>query len=270
MAAVRSAPPERRASASGGPVPGSASVSSGADGSSRCVSGVVAVVPALNEADAIGGVVTALRGQPLIDGVIVVDNGSQDLTAAVATAAGATVVAEPMRGYGRACLAGVRAAEGAEVIVLLDGDAADDPSDLPRILTPILRGEAGLVVGCRAVAGRETGAMTPQQVAGNRVASALMRMLYRLPVNDLGPFRAIRRDDLLRLEMCEMTYGWSAEMVVKGHRAGLRYQEVPVSYRRRIGVSKVGGTLRGSVGAAVFITRAILRHSRWRPAAPAR
>jgi glycosyltransferase involved in cell wall biosynthesis len=232
------------------------------------VTGVVAVVPALDEADAIGGVVTALRGQPLIDGVIVVDNGSRDRTATVAAAAGATVVREPVRGYGRACLAGVLAAEGADVIVLLDGDAADDPSELPRILAPVLRDEADLVVGCRVAAGRQAGAMTPQQVAGNRVASALMRTLHGARVGDLGPFRAVRRDDLLRLGMCEMTYGWSAEMVVKAHRAGLRYQEVPVSYRRRIGVSKVGGTLRGSVGAAVSITGAILRHSRWRPATP--
>jgi glycosyltransferase involved in cell wall biosynthesis len=231
---------------------------------------VVAVVPALDEAGAIGGVVAALRRQPLIDGVVVVDNGSHDGTAAVAAAAGATVVREPVRGYGRACRAGVMAAEGADVIVLLDGDAADDPADLPRILTPVLRDEADLVVGHRSAPGREAGAMTPQQLAGNRVASALMRTLHGLRVRDLGPLRAIRRDDLLRLEMSEMTYGWSAEMVVKSRRAGLRYHEVPVSYRRRIGVSKVGGTLRGSVGAAVVITGAILRHSRWRPASPAR
>jgi len=232
--------------------------------------GVVAVVPALDEAQAIGAVVAALRAQPLIDRVIVVDNGSHDQTAMVAAAAGATVVSEPIRGYGRACHAGVAAAEGADVIVLLDGDAADDPAELPRIVTPILDGDADLVVGCRVASGRETGAMTAQQVAGNRVASALLRSLHGVRVSDLGPFRAIRRDDLLRLEMCEMTYGWSTEMVVKSRRAGLRYLEVPVSYRRRVGVSKVGGTLRGSVGAAIFITRAILRHSRWRPAAPAR
>lgn len=229
---------------------------------------VAAVVPALNEAQAIARVVDGLRAQPLIDRVIVVDNGSTDGTGAIAEAAGAEVVVEPRRGYGRACRAGVRAANGAEVVVLLDGDAADDPDDLPRVLGPVLRGEADLVVGSRSREARERGAMTPQQVLGNRVAARLMRALHGTPVTDLGPFRAIRRDHLLALGMSEMTYGWSVEMVVKSRRAGLRYLEVPVSYRRRIGTSKVGGTLRGTIGAGVFITRAILRHSRWRPARP--
>jgi glycosyltransferase involved in cell wall biosynthesis len=227
---------------------------------------VTAVVPALNEAEAIERVVRGLCAQPLIDRVIVVDNGSSDGTATVARRAGAEVVSEPRRGYGRACLAGVRAAVDADVIVLLDGDAADDPGDLPRVLEPVLRGEADLVVGSRSREARERGAMTPQQVLGNRVAARMMRAMHGLPVTDLGPFRAIRRDHLLALGMSEMTYGWSVEMVVKARRARLRYLEVPVSYRRRIGVSKVGGTLRGSIGAGIFIIRAILRHSRWRPA----
>lgn len=225
---------------------------------------IAAVVPALDEEQAIGDVVAGLLRQGLVHMIVVADNGSRDATASVARAAGAVVVSEPHRGYGRACLAGVRGAAGADVIVLLDGDAADDPDDLHRVLAPVLAGEADLVVGTRAT--RERGAMTPQQVAGNRVAGWLMRVVHGVRVTDLGPFRAIGRDHLLALEMSEMTYGWSAEMVVKARRAGLRYQEVPVAYRRRVGVSKVGGTLRGSLGAAAGITGAIVRHSRWRPA----
>jgi glycosyltransferase involved in cell wall biosynthesis len=226
---------------------------------------VAAVVPALDEEAAIATVVAGLLRQPRIGRVVVVDNGSSDATAARARAAGAEVVAEPRRGYGRACRAGVAAAVGAEVLVLLDGDAADDPADLERLLAPLLAGDADLVVGARPRAGREPGAMTPQQVAGNRIAAWLMAVVYGVRVTDLGPFRAIRRDHLLALEMREPTYGWSAEMAVKARRAGLRYAEVPVAYRRRVGVSKVGGTLRGSAGAAAAITVAILRHSRWRP-----
>ncbi|HMN97980.1 MAG TPA: glycosyltransferase family 2 protein [Miltoncostaeaceae bacterium] len=227
---------------------------------------VTAVVPALDEEDGIATVVAGLLRQGLVDEVVVVDNGSADATTPRARAAGARVVREPRRGYGRACHAGVLAADGSDVIVLLDGDAADDPGDLAAVLAPLLAGEADLVVGSRGRAARQRGAMTPQQIAGNRVACGLMRALHGMRVTDLGPFRAIRRDQLLALDMAEMTYGWSAEMVVKAGRAGLRYREVPVGYRRRIGVSKVGGTLRGSVGAATAITGAILRHSRWRPA----
>jgi glycosyltransferase involved in cell wall biosynthesis len=219
----------------------------------------------LDEAPAIGGVVEGLLAQPLLDAVVVVDNGSRDGTGRIARRAGARVVAEPRRGYGRACLSGVVAARGATVVVLLDGDAADDPRDLPRVAGPVLAGEADLVVGVRGRSGRERGAMTPQQVAGNRVAAALMAAVHGVRVTDLGPFRAIRRDRLLALGMTEMGYAWSVEMAVRAARAGLRYHEVPVAYRRRVGTSKVGGTLRGSVGAGAAIATAILRHSRARP-----
>src|SRR6185312_10308026 len=154
-----------------------------------------------------------------------------------------TVVAEPRRGYGQACWAGVVAAEDADVIVLLDGDAADEPSDLPRVLGPLLDGTADLVIGSRALGAREPGSMTPHQVFGNWLAATIMRTLYGINVTDMGPFRTIRRADLLALDMHEMTYGWSVEMMVKAARAGYRYYEVPVSYRRRIGVSKVAGTV---------------------------
>jgi glycosyltransferase involved in cell wall biosynthesis len=228
---------------------------------------IAAVIPALNEAPSIERVVRGLLDQqavPLTQ-VVVVDNGSTDDTAAIARAGGATVVSEPRRGYGYACWAGIRAADDAEIIVLLDGDAADDPADLPRIVGPLLDGRADLVVGSRALGAREPGSMTPHQVFGNWLAATLMRGLYGVAVTDLGPFRAIRRADVLSLEMREMTYGWSVEMMVKAARRGLRYHEVPVSYHRRIGVSKVAGTVSGSLRAGWCILSTTFRYWRWEP-----
>lgn len=223
-------------------------------------------MPALDEAPVIALVVRGLLDTRCVHEVIVVDNGSLDATAAEARRAGARVVCEPQRGYGRACLAGVMAASAANVILLQDGDGADDPSDVPRVLAPVLAGEADLVVGVRSASQREAGAMTSQQVAGNRVAGAWIRLLYGVRVSDLGPLRAVRRSCLLELQMSEMTYGWSVEMVIKAARSRLRYQEVPVSYRRRVGVSKVGGTLGGSLKAGGAILSTIARCSRWSPA----
>ena len=173
---------------------------------------------------------------------------------------------EERRGYGYACLAGVLAAKEADVIVLLDGDAADDPDDLFRILSPLLAGEADLVVGSRTLGEREPGSMTLQQVLGNRLTAFLMRSIYGMKVSDLGSFRAIRREDLLALEMREMTYGWPVEMMVKAARVGYRYREVPVRHRRRSGgSSKVGGTLLGSIRAGWYILSTVFRYSRWTP-----
>jgi glycosyltransferase involved in cell wall biosynthesis len=224
---------------------------------------VAAVIPCLNEAPSVAAVVERMRGR--VDRVIVVDNGSTDRTGEIAAAAGAEVVHEPRRGYGRACYAGVLAAEGADVVVLLDGDAADDPSDLPRIVQPVLRGDADLVVGSRSLGSREPGSMTPQQLFGNWLAARLMGRLYGTSVSDLGPFRAIRRQKLLALGMREMTYGWSVEMMVKAARAGHRYREVPVTYHRRIGVSKVGGTVSGSVRAGWCILSTTFKYAGWQP-----
>jgi glycosyltransferase involved in cell wall biosynthesis len=233
----------------------------------RATPRITAIIPALNEAPSIAGVVESLREQGAIrlDDIIVVDNGSTDGTGEQARRAGATVVREERRGYGYACRAGVLAAKDAGVIVLLDGDAADDPQDLPRVLEPLLRNKADLVVGSRARGTRERGSMTPQQVLGNRLAAFLMSRLYGVEVSDLGPFRTIRRRYLLALEMREMGYGWSVEMMVKAARAGYRYREVPVRYHRRIGVSKVGGTLKGSLKAGWSIISTTLRYSRWTP-----
>jgi glycosyltransferase involved in cell wall biosynthesis len=230
---------------------------------------IAAVIPALDEAQSIARVVEGLRTQALLASaeIIVVDNGSTDGTGEIARRAGARVVREERRGYGYACHAGVLAADDAEVIVLLDGDAADDPNDLPRVLEPLLAGEAELVVGSRvAVPGsRARGSMTWQQVFGNHLAAFLMRALYGVRVSDVGPFRTIRRDHLLALEMSEMTYGWPSEMIVKSARAGYRYREVPVSYHRRLGVSKVGDTLVGSLKVGWRIISTVLRYSRWTP-----
>jgi glycosyltransferase involved in cell wall biosynthesis len=228
---------------------------------------IAAVIPALDEAPSIARVVEGLRARTdiKIDSVIVVDNGSRDGTGEIARRAGARVVREDRRGYGYACHAGVLAADDADVIVLLDGDAADDPDDLPRVLEPLLSGLADLVVGSRTLGSHDAGAMTPQQIVGNRLAAWLMRRLYGVRVSDLGPFRAIRRRDVLALEMREMTYGWSVEMMVKALRAGYRYHEEPVRYHRRIGVSKVSGTLVGSVRAGWCILSTTLRYARWAP-----
>ena len=229
---------------------------------------VVAVIPALDEAPSIAGVVeTLLEGRSIaLHRVLVVDNGSNDETGEIARRAGANVVREERRGYGYACLAGVLAAKEADVIVLLDGDAADDPDDLFRILSPLLAGEADLVVGSRTLGSREPGSMTLQQVLGNRLTAFLMRSIYGMKVSDLGSFRAIRREDLLALEMREMTYGWPVEMMVKAARVGYRYREVPVRHRRRSGgSSKVGGTLLGSIRAGWYILSTVFRYSRWTP-----
>lgn len=223
---------------------------------------MAAIVPAWNEAGSIGLVVGAIP-RDLVDVVIVVDGGSADGTAEVARAAGASVVGQDRPGYGAACAAGVRAAaaDGAELLVFLDGDYADDPADLPRVLAPLLTGRADLVLGTR-LERRERGALPPHQVAGNRVAVLLIRLLYRRRLRDIGSFRAIRADRLAALGMSHPTYGWPVEMVVKAIRRGYRVVEVPTRYRRRIGRAKVGGTFKGSALAGYHMLRTILGYAR--------
>ncbi len=232
------------------------------------LSRIAVVIPALDEAASIAPVVGGLLAQePLASGeVIVVDNGSTDATGEVSRRAGARVVREERRGYGYACLAGVLAATDADAIVLLDGDGSDAPEDLCRVLGPLLAGEADLVVGSRSLGSREPGSMTPQQVFGNGLVALLMRAIYGVRVSDLGSFRAIRREDLLALGMEEMTYGWPVEMMVKAARAGYRYREVPVGYRRRAGgVSKVGATIPKALWVGWHIVSTVIRHARWVP-----
>jgi rSAM/selenodomain-associated transferase 1 len=232
---------------------------------------IAIVMPALNEEAAIGRHVRAIVEHPEIcalpvERLIVVDNGSDDGTEAAARAAGAEVIPEPERGYGAACLAGVRAAAGADVILLMDADGSDDPADAARMARRVLSGKADLAMGSRARGATAKGALTLQQRAGNAVGALALRAFYGARVSDLGPLRAIRRDALLRLNMREMRYGWSTEMLAKAARAGLRIHEEPVAYHQRIaGKSKVSGTLRGSVMASAHILRTLSRYTRWCP-----
>jgi glycosyltransferase involved in cell wall biosynthesis len=221
---------------------------------------VTVIIPALDEEGAIGATVARLD-RAWVHEVIVVDNGSRDRTAERATAAGARVIAEPRRGYGSACLAGVRAAGPTDVLVFLDGDGSDVPEDLPRVLRPISEGEADLVLGSRTLGEREPGSMSSHQLWGNRVVLGLLRLLTGVHLTDFGPFRAVRSEAMTRLDMRHPTYGWPVEMVVKAVRRGLRIAEVPVRTRRRIGRSKVAGTLRGSVLAGYHLIATVLRYA---------
>jgi glycosyltransferase involved in cell wall biosynthesis len=222
---------------------------------------VCVLIPALNEAESIGAVLAAIPAG-VADDVIVVDNGSTDATAARALAAGVRVVSEPRRGYGHACAAGA-AATPADVLVFLDADLSDFPEEMTALLAPIQAGQADLVLGSRFLSGAlSPTVMPPQQRFGNWLASRLMQRLYDLPVTDLSPFRAVRCEVLLALDMREMTYGWPTEMIVKAARRGYRIQEVAVRYRARYaGRSKVSGTVRGTILAAYYILGTTLRYA---------
>jgi glycosyltransferase involved in cell wall biosynthesis len=217
------------------------------------------IIPAFNEQD---GIVSVLRDIPkgLISEIIVVDNGSTDRTAHLAEQAGARVVREERRGYGSACLAGIAAADCPAVLVFLDGDYSDHPDEMPLLLDPILRGEADLVIGSRMLGRREPGALLPQALFGNWLATRLIRLLFGVRFTDLGPFRAVTREALERIGMRDTTFGWTVEMQVKAARLGLRTAEAPVSYRRRAGVSKVTGTVSGTIRAGYKILYTIFRY----------
>ena len=222
------------------------------------------VIPALNEEESLPLVLAALP-RPPVGRVVVVDNASTDRTAEAARAGGALVVREERPGYGSACLAGLawlRGHQPPSILVFLDADYSDHPEELPDVIAPIVDGQADLVIGSRVLGRRERGALLPQARAGNFVACTLIRLLYGHRYTDLGPFRAIRWEALERLAMRDPDFGWTAEMQVKALRAGLRVVEVPVSYRRRVGVSKITGTVRGTVLAGYKILTTVLRYSR--------
>lgn len=216
---------------------------------------VAIIIPCLNEEAVIGDHVREVReaisshGLPVrIDEIIVVDNGSTDSTGDVATRAGARVVFEPRRGYGRACLTGAISANNAEILLFMDGDRSDNPRELGIVLEPLLREEADLVVGSRLMGSYEPGSMTTPQRLGNWIACRGLDRFYHVHISDFGPFRAIRRNDLLSLGMREMTYGWPLEMLARAGKAKLRVVNVPVTWRKRAaGESKVSGNLRASL-----------------------
>jgi len=220
---------------------------------------VSVVIPTYNEA---GSIARVLDDIPpfLVTEVLVVDAGSTDGTREIAAARGARVIVEPRRGYGRACLTGLASVKDPEIVVFLDGDYSDRPHELERLLSPIRDGRADIVLGSRLARGLAPGAMPWHAVLGNRLAAALIRWLYGVPLTDLGPFRAARAEVLRALELREMTYGWAVEMMTRGAMRGYRVLEVPVSYHPRIGVSKISGTLKGSAGAAWHILTGIVKN----------
>ncbi len=215
------------------------------------------VIPALNEEQAIGRVIADIPAWA--DEIVVVDNGSHDGTARAAERAGARVVSENERGYGAACQTGIEALQAPDIIVFLDGDYSDRPPEMGTLTDPILAGAADLVVGSRVRGRRGPGALTLQQRFGNWLACRLIWRIWGTPCSDLGPFRAIRADALRALDVKDRAYGWTVEMQLKAAESGLKYLEVPVSYRARIGQSKISGTLRGSVLAGVTILSVIAR-----------
>lgn len=210
------------------------------------------VIPTYNEAQAIAEVVGAVP-QAKVQEIIVVDNGSTDGTAEKAVEAGARVIQEPRKGYGSACYSGAKAAGNSDIIVFLDGDRSDDPAQLELIAAPVIKGQADLVIGSRIGGKLEKGSMPLHAKLGNRIIVFLLNLLYGVCITDIGSFRAIRTRMLSDLHMEQMTYGWPVEMVVKAARKGLRIQCVPIRYRKRIGVSKVTGSLRGSILAAYYM-----------------
>lgn len=222
---------------------------------------VAVIIPARDEAAGLRHVLADLPRE-LVHEVIVVDNGSTDGTAEVARHAGACVVSEPTPGYGRACLAGLAAMDPTmEIVAFLDADYSDDPRELSQLLEPLAKGRADFVIGSR-VQRAETGSLTLQQRLGNRLACTLMRWCFGVRYTDLGPFRAIRREALERLAMRDQAFGWTVEMQAKAARHRLRIEEVPVRYRRRIGRSKISGTLSGTVRAGAGILSTILNVAR--------
>lgn len=210
------------------------------------------IIPALNEEQAIGEVVRAVPADRVHE-VIVVDNGSTDDTAKQASSAGARVVFESQPGYGFACRAGAKAGAEADILVFLDGDRSDDPTQMKVVVGPLLDNRADLVIGSRLKGALEKGAMPLHGRLGNRFIVSLLRLFYGVNISDIGSFRAIKVQTLSDLDMQQMTYGWPVEMVVKAARKGLRIKSVPINYRRRIGRSKVTGTIRGTLLAAFYM-----------------
>ena len=221
------------------------------------------IIPAYNEEDSIAKVIKDLP--PFVDEIIVVNNNSTDATAKNAKEAGATVLTELKSGYGNACLKGIeyikQQKKDTDIVVFLDGDYSDYPEELTKIVAPMIEKNIDFVIGSRVKKLREKGAMQPQQIFGNWLATSLMALFFKSKFTDLGPFRAIKFDTLMRLQMEDPTYGWTVEMQLKILKQKFTYEEIAVKYRNRIGVSKVSGTLKGSILAGIKILTWIIKYS---------
>ena len=228
-----------------------------------CMNLVSVIIPAFNEENGIGEVIKEIPLE-LVSEVVVINNASTDNTEKIAREAGATVLRESTRGYGRACLKGIdylkKKGVKPSIVIFLDADHSDYPEEMRELIKPILEDKADLVIGSRALGQKESGSMTPQQIFGNWLATRLLRVLYKVSFTDLGPFRAIRYDSLILLDMQDKTYGWTVEMQLKAAKMGLRCLEVPVSYRKRIGFSKISGTVKGTIMAGVKIISTIFKY----------
>ena len=227
---------------------------------------VKVIIPALNEAASIGKVITAIP--KWVDEIVVVDNGSTDQTSQIASKNGAHVVTEAQRGYGQACLRGMAAVGHCDIIVFLDADFSDYPEEMDLLVEPITKGQAEMVIGSRVKNSKAAQVLTPMQRIGNALTCRLIRLFWGGNFSDLGPFRAIRWSSLKSLEMNDRNYGWTIEMQIKAVRMGLTFREVPVSYRQRIGKSKISGTIKGSMMAGSKILWTILRQAVCRITAP--
>lgn len=224
---------------------------------------VVVIIPAFNEENGVGQVIREIPRE-FVNEVIVVNNNSTDNTERIAKEAGATVLREPTPGYGRACLKGIdylkQINPKPEIVIFLDADHSDYPEEIPTLLKQIIEHDVDLVIGSRALGEKEQGSMTPQQIFGNWLATRLLDLFYGVKFTDLGPFRAIKYTTLVALDMQDKTYGWTVEMQLKAAKNGFRCVEVPVRYRRRIGFSKISGTVKGTILAGYKILATIFKY----------
>ena len=218
------------------------------------------IIPALDEEESIGQVLNDIPGE-IVEEVIVVDNGSSDNTVTVSKGLGVNVILEPLKGYGAACLKGISILkQDTDIVVFLDADYSDYPQDLHTVVKPIINDNADMVIGSRMSGEREKGALLPQAIFGNKLATFLIRLFWGFKYTDLGPFRAIKYRDLLALNMTDKNFGWTVEMQIKALKKRLRIVEVPVRYRKRIGKSKITGTFSGTVRAGVKIIYTIFKY----------
>lgn len=224
---------------------------------------IVVIIPAFNEENSVGNVLCEIPKE-LVSEVIVVNNNSNDKTKINAQKGGATVLDEKRQGYGYACLKGIAYVKekksNPDIIVFIDADYSDYPAEMVELIKPIIEQDYDMVIGSRALGKRERGSMTPQQVFGNKLATSLMKFLYGVKYTDLGPFRAIKFDKLLELEMKDTTYGWTVEMQLKAAKKKMKVTEIAVNYRKRIGFSKVSGTVKGTIMAGYKIITTLLKY----------